>query len=1544
MSINHSSIINSKKPGPSKGAENQGVTYQEPTYHLHLTPLKAQQSAYNESLASKKPSYQSLDHLVDQVIHERYKDEWKTFSPSKQKEIRKQLAHSLMNRSDQKSSMTIQKPLAEAQGLTQKVADRLQEIINQSPPLQKKIDLTPLIDLLFSPLSGKIFSERLALTLTMVLGSNPSLSSLKNNLFQEVITIQKELRTLTDATMTYIRPPQTTDGHSYVNHLGETVVLSQTIPSSYDRDHPDVQNARLNLNQQGHVIYSTGRIETERKAHQVIDALIQHTLNSGQITENQLIPQGDGSYLYPIVIDNMINPSPIGGKERNYLQQQDATLKKLQGQVKYGRLKDGRIVKLVLQPIHFSTHSNYNSFLGQSNGWTSTGSDLSEKISQEGLESLTQVYLAQKTSLDPEIQTPVEACLKALRDESVLQNRFILRAFICELLQIPYHINCKSSKDRTAILAAIKKALHQWLRLECWKVDGALTLSDPRELLNNPIFREYSEAALFENLPMTDQGTGFSGALDGNEYTQNRGFDYRFSVIENPFPSLVLTDRYLHTASTASWIASAVITSILSVVATAIYVALSPIILIVLWSKFKDQAWEVAKYIFLSLLLLPARSLSRQKWLNHDSIALKERSFFKTHHPSQTAPSLQSLFNQIQNLSSDQQKELIRFVETADPTYLQSIPEHESIFRDIANHWLILQRQLKSKQKLPTCLRTIIEKVPYSPVVLFQYLKNLSQEVMVNYLEKSHICWPTENYVQAIIRKGITEGPIRQTQAFKLDFHRENYSVRGKSRTYDLPVGYKGDKIGDFAHALQDLSVFKECKGIPFPVQELLTQKTVLNDVITPLALSIGSMPPNNSHRTLILEEGDASFFWLTIKEKCVIPSLQPYKNTLSFEYNYSFKISKESEDEWTTTLVAFSPMQPTIEEYFDPALLGPSIGDDASQKIFETTCGMIRNEFLYNLEAAAVWSPKSLLPIEAVQQQLIEKLHLLSTKFSSQLPTSLEKTHQAFEQALKNAKTAVGKDLIIQAWVSYLKLFSEDQIIDMLVKNPSKSVQKLSEDKTLFSRVLKTVLSSKNYQNVCSQLALDPHAKVYSDLQGIGPNSQFSKEMKYRHFFAHFIQLLQGDTWQKVLETIQNSPESPLKTQCLQLHHIILHPIEYADARQQYQAFVTLLRSAYDLAQQGTEDDVCVTFIKALAYERYAGVKLYDYCLGLVELVSGKFEEPITLENFWAIFQAKNERIRQMPKSENIHPIARILQEISGHLNVFFDAALKSNLPYIYGKISLNHREITVLRHGAPIAHHDPFGIFKKLFRLLPGPSVPAINSDYQAFKKSAKDQNQNVLHIILENSEWVYFPDESGRVRARVGMEDTRFFPLALRMDGPFIRPTHYEARSIKDVKADLLQQLLGDLDTTGFSIPQNMKDAYGSDNQMSEAIKACMKTVQEMYFSDQTKLKTLEEFQAFVFLTYAELTLSLCEQLEIDILEAGCKDDIDRGGAFKAILVLHHLHKTDNLNPQKLQELMVNVLAAPMIVKKQPIVPGRGKFIENVLQVVKRARNRS
>ncbi len=448
----------------------------------------------------------------------------------------------------------------------------------------------------------------------------------------------------------------------------------------------------------------------------------------------------------------------------------------------------------------------------------------------------------------------------------------------------------------------------------------------------------------------------------------------------------------------------------------------------------------------------------------------------------------------------------------------------------------------------------------------------------------------------------------------------------------------------------------------------------------------------------------------------------------------------------------------------------------------------------------------------------------------------------------------------------------------------------------------------------------------------------------KYRSFFLHMRILLKKQDWITSYENVLRQNNSPLKHQCQELYTLI--QTEPTNAEQHYYNFVVALRKGCELFKNNTQGPCitwvahpCITWVAHLCYVRFAGLRLYRYCEELVTSVSGPFKS-LSLENFWEELQARNAVIKKKMETESYYSsFKRVSTKARGFANIGFDPLSGSNIPYIYGQFCELNRVVTILRHGVPVEQTEGIAFAFRAFQGWAGNSIPPINPDYQVFIDTALAKKQNILHLIFEDGDLKVVGDESARVQARLELakERTNFFPIALRLDGKFFHPKNYQSEPIRIVKSTFSENLFGKLEITGFGMSVRTRQKF-TPKHFSEI----MEEVHELYFKDHLILKSLGEYQAFILFTYAHMTLSLLDILDISILEAHCKDDIDRGGAFKAILILHYLYLTGKLKDstaESLQNIMVNIIAAPFIVKEQPIIDSRAMFIKHALEVLQR-----
>jgi hypothetical protein len=499
--------------------------------------------------------------------------------------------------------------------------------------------------------------------------------------------------------------------------------------------------------------------------------------------------------------------------------------------------------------------------------------------------------------------------------------------------------------------------------------------------------------------------------------------------------------------------------------------------------------------------------------------------------------------------------------------------------------------------------------------------------------------------------------------------------------------------------------------------------------------------------------------------------------------------------------------------------------------------------------------------------------------------------------------------------------------------------------------------------------------------LRAVYPTRHFSKWKKYRII-------------QELMQNFSSTGNLPAKVVNPEASHIaaswntlveaLQKPDKQKNADEQYRAIILALRETASLLLSADDKikrqfEPQLKFVKQLSYYRFAGIGLFKYCRELVELVTDtELPRDLSLDTFQQTLKSLTSRLDRPDDEHSMNPISREAKKLSGTVNVAFDPLLKDNVPYLDGQLGINGQSIRILRHGVPFDHNDPYGLVAGILSLIPlvnryvnrdsMSSEPVLNADYAAFILEAEDRGENIFQAILENGQEKVVGDESPRVRGRLKLVliHKNFFAAALREDGPFFERedlfSKAEKKAAKErldhlkerfelqllppstIKPDdkplsdeqLLEKMFAQLKETGFCIPDKVIERA----ELRKHIKPLLQEIEDLYFPGCKEIESVPQHQAFIMLSYVHIVLFCCARLDISILEAFCKDDIDRGNAFKTILKLHFLYLTGQINPETLLNVLVNTLAAPFIVKKQAIIPSRLVLINHVLPIMQAA----
>jgi len=141
---------------------------------------------------------------------------------------------------------------------------------------------------------------------------------------------------------------------------------------------------------------------------------------------------------------------------------------------------------------------------------------------------------------------------------------------------------------------------------------------------------------------------------------------------------------------------------------------------------------------------------------------------------------------------------------------------------------------------------------------------------------------------------------------------------------------------------------------------------------------------------------------------------------------------------------------------------------------------------------------------------------------------------------------------------------------------------------------------------------------------------------------------------------------------------------------------------------------------------------------------------------------------------------------------------------------------------------------------------------------------------------------------------------------------------------------------LSITGFCVPEKLREA----SELPKYIDQLLVEVQNIYFSGVADITTQEEHQAFLLFSYVHIILFICYRMKINILEALCKDDKDRGNLIKTLLKLHFLYLTGQITKKTLTQVFVHVLARNIIMQKNGIIESRLVLLEQAIPFIVRA----
>lgn len=366
------------------------------------------------------------------------------------------------------------------------------------------------------------------------------------------------------------------NGQSFIRN-GKVVHLSQAIACSSDRHVENTGNLRLIQTKDKESICYTGRADSDRKALEQASFIFLNELKTrGKGITQSTDEQGNPIYQIDYVVNSMLSLPWILRRESTIAPFPEAKYLEVERKA-FLALKEkgavtiedpqnpGKKYQVKFNPILFSRSTNLFTRL---ENWLPpffTGRCRAEQISEEGFSDLnvlvsqkllslqqlaTQSPLEKKLQLEQKIKR-IHYCLQTL--EKNMQSRtllaeeeWLIRDYLCKLLDLTIVYHCKSSTDRTSIAIALSSSLKQWIEQDLPIPENLI------DLLQDERFKELFAANWMTGHQVTRYARGGKGTVAGQQLnSKNLGLSLSRGIPQNPSIAHLLPKRYLKDFPTA---------------------------------------------------------------------------------------------------------------------------------------------------------------------------------------------------------------------------------------------------------------------------------------------------------------------------------------------------------------------------------------------------------------------------------------------------------------------------------------------------------------------------------------------------------------------------------------------------------------------------------------------------------------------------------------------------------------------------------------------------------------------------------------------------------------------------------------------------------------------------------------------------------------------------------------------------------------------------------------------------------------------------------
>ncbi len=391
-------------------------------------------------------------------------------------------------------------------------------------------------------------------------------------------------------------------------------------------------------------------------------------------------------------------------------------------------------------------------------------------------------------------------------------------------------------------------------------------------------------------------------------------------------------------------------------------------------------------------------------------------------------------------------------------------------------------------------------------------------------------------------------------------------------------------------------------------------------------------------------------------------------------------------------------------------------------------------------------------------------------------------------------------------------------------------------------------------------------------------------------------------------------------------------YPLRFG-ARTAYQEFVMNLRKCIISQEYDTPENHFRPLIHKICIIRWGETNLHSYLDGNIQLKIGK-QPQLSAENFPEKLLEQNRAIdstQRFRKSDT----ALSRQRASGACG-FEDFCGNHNTPHVRHRLVLEneaktqHRQLTSIRHGSPTAPTNMLQQAGALTGIVS--STECVTPDYEEYLRALAEEGKSEL-LVVHQRRFKKGEDETTRAKALEDLQKRHDNCYVLVQYVEDLLEPHASCTSLQGLQQILENEFCDpDLEDPArrVSLPVVLQR---NPNEYRPVFKQLMKDVQEIFFPEGeaafgAQNPLLEENrQCYIFLVYAFQRMDLRCRLNVTYFKGPCKDFLDRGGAQALVdemLFLYMLREENN--PTRLDEVRVNTLGPPILIKKIGVIEHR------------------